>query len=205
MHQHGNSTFDSSNNWATSQTNLKILMENDMFNTKVIILCMAVLVFSASLGAQKTDWYTSTIMNPTPFLGINEETFKLADGSVWQVQHEYLYLYAYYPTVYVSPSLGKMVIDGKSLNVLLLSQRKTSAKLKKNEVTTIESKIDGSFEGWRGDTIVKLTNGQIWQQVSYYYWYRYSYMPKVYIFYSNNSYKMIVDGIDKPITVMQLK
>ena len=28
-----------------------------------------------------------------------------------------------------------------------------------------ESKIDGDFEGWEGETIVKLMNGQIWQQV----------------------------------------
>lgn len=27
----------------------------------------------------------------------------------------------------------------------------------------IKTQIDGSFEGWTGDTIVKLINGQAWQ------------------------------------------
>ena len=30
--------------------------------------------------------------------------------------------------------------------------------------SVIESKIDGEFEGWEGDTIFKMMNGQIWQQ-----------------------------------------
>ncbi|MDR0881742.1 MAG: hypothetical protein LBP55_04270, partial [Candidatus Adiutrix sp.] len=33
----------------------------------------------------------------------------------------------------------------------------------------IESQIDGTFEGWSGETVFKLTNGQIWQQSSYAY------------------------------------
>jgi len=41
----------------------------------------------------------------------------------------------------------------------------------------IESQIDGDFEGWEGDTIIKLMNGQIWQQTEYYYYYTYSFMP----------------------------
>lgn len=71
--------------------------------------------------------------------------------------------------------------------------------------SVIESKIDGSFEGWDGETIVKLRNGQIWQQDEYYYIYHYSYMPKVLIYKSGGSYKMKVDGIDKAIRVTRLK
>ena len=37
----------------------------------------------------------------------------------------------------------------------------------------IESRIDGEFEGWDGETIFPLTNGQIWQQVQYAYTYSY--------------------------------
>ena len=43
----------------------------------------------------------------------------------------------------------------------------------------IESQIDGDFEGWEGETIFKLTNGQIWQQTSYAYHYHYAFMPDV--------------------------
>ena len=69
----------------------------------------------------------------------------------------------------------------------------------------IESQIDGDFEGWDGETIIKLMNGQIWQQTEYYYHYHYSLMPKVLIYKSDYGYKMKVDGIDKAIGVTRLK
>ena len=37
----------------------------------------------------------------------------------------------------------------------------------------IESQIEGTFNGWTGETVFKLTNGQIWQQASYAYTYHY--------------------------------
>jgi len=68
-----------------------------------------------------------------------------------------------------------------------------------------ESKIDGDFEGWEGETIVKLMNGQIWQQVEYYYTYTYSFMPNALVYKTGGIYKMKVDGVDKAIGVMRLK
>ena len=58
---------------------------------------------------------------------------------------------------------------------------------------TIESQVDGEFNGWEGETIVKLLNGQIWQQTEYHYEYRYAYMPKVLVYPSGGGYKMKVD------------
>jgi len=69
---------------------------------------------------------------------------------------------------------------------------------------TIESQIDGDFEGFEGETIIKLMNGQIWQQTEYWYHYHYSFMPKVIIFKSGGGYKMKVDGIDKAVGVTLL-
>lgn len=71
--------------------------------------------------------------------------------------------------------------------------------------SVIESHIDGDFEGWEGETLVKLTNGQIWQQSEYYYHYHYAFMPKVLIFKSGGAYKMKVDGIEKAVGVKRLK
>ncbi len=71
--------------------------------------------------------------------------------------------------------------------------------------SVIESKVDGEFEGWDGETIVKLTNGQIWQQIEYHYHYRYAYMPEVLIFKSGGVYKMKVEGIKKAVRVERLK
>ena len=71
--------------------------------------------------------------------------------------------------------------------------------------SVIESQIDGDFEGWEGETIVKLMNGQIWQQSEYHYHYHYAFMPKVLIFRSGGAYKMKVDGIEKAVGVKRLK
>lgn len=71
--------------------------------------------------------------------------------------------------------------------------------------SVIESRIDGAFEGWDGDTIFKLVNGQIWQQSSYNYHYHYAYSPKVIIYKSGIRHKMHVDGTRQDIEVVRLK
>ena len=43
----------------------------------------------------------------------------------------------------------------------------------------MKARINGSWTGWYGNTIVKLTNGSVWEQAEYYYEYRYSYRPEV--------------------------
>jgi hypothetical protein len=69
----------------------------------------------------------------------------------------------------------------------------------------IESQIDGTFEGWSGETVFKLTNGQIWQQSSYAYTYHYAYRPKVLIYSGSDGCKMKVDGVSDSISVKRLK
>ena len=69
----------------------------------------------------------------------------------------------------------------------------------------VESQIDGAFEGWEGDTIVKLMNGQIWPQTEYHYHYHYAFMPDVLIYQATGGYKMKVEGVDKAVGVKRLK
>ncbi len=69
----------------------------------------------------------------------------------------------------------------------------------------IESKIDGDFEGWDGETVVKLTNGQIWKQTQYHYEYHYAFMPDVLIYKSGSRYKMLVEGTDEAVYVERLE
>jgi len=71
--------------------------------------------------------------------------------------------------------------------------------------TVIESQIDGESNGWEGETIFKLTNGQIWQQTEYYYYYHYAYMPNVLIYNAGVGWKMKVDGVDKAVGVERLR
>ena len=69
----------------------------------------------------------------------------------------------------------------------------------------IETQIDGEFEGWEGETIFKMMNGQIWQQSSYAYLYHYAYSPQVIIYKSSSGYVMKVDGVKETINVVKLK
>ena len=69
----------------------------------------------------------------------------------------------------------------------------------------IEGQIEGKFEGWDGETIFSLTNGQIWQQAEYAYTYSYRYRPSVTIFFAVGGCKMQVEGVDRAIRVRRLK
>jgi len=71
--------------------------------------------------------------------------------------------------------------------------------------TVIESKVDGTFNGWDGNTIVKLTNGQVWQQSKYHYEYDYAYRPDVLLYRDGAIWKMRVEGTEKAVEVEELK
>lgn len=74
-----------------------------------------------------------------------------------------------------------------------------------NAQSVIESQVDGEFEGWEGETVVKLMNGQVWIQTEYYYEYHYAYMPDVLLYQSSGGWKMRVEGVDKAVGVQQLR
>lgn len=165
-----------------------------------------VIMIILSFNVFGSDCYESSITKPAPFMGNNDEIFKLADGSTWEVKYEYEYMYAYYPQVVICPSAQTLHVDGKKLSVHLLSSGRTKQQSSKHSnVNVIESNIDGEFNGWEGETIFKLRNGQIWQQSSYAYTYHYAYAPQVTIYKTNGVYKMKVDGVDSSINVTQLK
>lgn len=69
----------------------------------------------------------------------------------------------------------------------------------------VESRIDGEFEGWDGDRVFPLINGQKWQQARYKYRYRYRYMPKAKIWREGSRHYLEVDGIDEMIEVRRLE
>lgn len=62
-----------------------------------------------------------SILSPAPFLGNDKEVVKLSDGSLWQVQNEYNYMYQFYPSAQICPSAGKLIVNGKALTVVPLS------------------------------------------------------------------------------------
>jgi hypothetical protein len=54
----------------------------------------------------------------------------------------------------------------------------------------IKSQVVSDFNGWSGNTLFELQNGQIWKQDEYQYWYHYAYRPVVIIKRDNGTYKM---------------
>ena len=86
-------------------------------------------------------------------------------------------------------------------------QPATSGKLgtKGDCIPAVESTIEGDFEGWEGETIFKLDNGQIWQQLGYEYTYSYSFRPDVTIYQSSAGCTLKVEDEDDTITVHRIK
>jgi hypothetical protein len=136
----------------------------------------------------------------------NGHIFQTISGNIYEVtDYVYLYEYEYSPSVIVlqKGSSYKLIIDGFDEPLLCKKINSGISNTKSKEV--IESSIDGDFEGFEGETIIKLMNGQIWQQTEYYYHYHYAFMPKVLIYKSGSGYKMKVDGVDKAVGVIKLK
>jgi hypothetical protein len=153
-------------------------------------------------AASAQPCFQTSILSPSPFMGNHGEVFKTADGGLWEVQYEYRYLYEYLPSVVICPGRGNLSVKGKTLNVARVGGS-TSGATGSGDV--IETRIDGEFAGWEGETIFKLQNGQIWQQASYAYTYSYKYSPPVLIFRTGAGYEMQVDGIDSRIRVRRLR
>ena len=69
----------------------------------------------------------------------------------------------------------------------------------------VTARIDGEFTGWSGETVFVLTNGQVWQQAEYKYFYHYAYSPEVHIVPSNGAYVLVVSGTSQVLRVRRLK
>jgi hypothetical protein len=72
-------------------------------------------------------------------------------------------------------------------------------------VPAVESAINGEIEGWDGETIFKLENGQIWQQAEYDYTYFYEYNPDVTIYETSAGCRMKVEDEDETVLVKRIK
>lgn len=69
----------------------------------------------------------------------------------------------------------------------------------------VEDTIAGTFNGWDGESIFKLDNGQIWQQMEYSYMYSYSYRPTVTIYETSGGCRMKVEDEEETVLVRRIK
>ena len=92
--------------------------------------------------------------------------------------------------------------EADSIDVTRTSRQTSGSRC----VPAIESQIGGEFEGWDGDTVFVLTNGQVWQQSRYAYTYHYAYRPEVLIYPSDaGTCELRVDGISETISVQRIR
>lgn len=129
------------------------------------------------------------------FDGFDDEmTFELTDGTVYyQSVYKYHYHYAYRPNVKIYSNGSSQIIVPDGMNDYVEVQQSTA----------IKSKIISDFNGWSGETIFELQNGQIWKQDKYQYKYFYAYRPNAIIVKVGSHYNMTVKG--KSIRVKRIK
>ena len=97
-----------------------------------------------------------------------------------------------------------------TVKLLQLAKQQQSGTLHGNVLRSscspsIESTVSGEMEGWSGDTIFKLDNGQIWQQAEYDYTYFYEYRPEVTIYQTNAGCRMKIEGETETVLVKRIK
>ena len=127
-----------------------------------------------------------------------DTVFRLANGGIWQQDsYGYEYHHAYRPDVIIYQHKGRHYMQVEGMDKVI--------RVRSLEYSAIKSRIDGEFKGWDGDTVFKLTNGQVWQQAEYGYLYHYAYNPEVIIYKVDFGYEMMVKGLDKSIKVKRLE
>lgn len=144
----------------------------------------------------KEDWnFEKDGQIEDEFEGFDDEMiFELTDGTIYfQKNYKYHYHYVYRPNVkiYNNGYSKILVVDGVNDYVEV------------EQTTAIKSKIVSEFNGWSGDTIFELQNGQIWKQAKYKYKYFYAYRPNALIVKVGSKYIMNVKG--KTIQVIKIK
>ena len=98
--------------------------------------------------AAVADCYKSSVTSPTPMMGNHDEVVELDDKTRWRMQHEYEYLYEYYPDVLICPDLGLLFVGEKELDVVQEGKKgelKTWLKSGKIVRSQVEDRL-----GWLG-------------------------------------------------------
>lgn len=154
------------------------------------------------------DCIESSIVKPTPFMGNHGEIFTLADGSLWEIRHEYEYLYEYYPSVIVCPSRGKLFIGDKSLDIKRVSSgiNPSSDGIGSEWVLVEETSVPSTISGIvQQGHIFKTLSGNIYEVTGITIQVVVAVYPSVTVLRNGNTYKLIVESFDEPLICRKLK
>jgi hypothetical protein len=180
-------------------------MKNPLPATLLLVICC----FASPLAAQ-TSWklYEETsIMGTITGTVQTGHVFKTASGNFYEIAEPFIdVVVEVMPNVVVltNGSMFKLVIKGFKDPVLCRKLDRESAGAE-TDGAVIESRMDDDFEGYDYENLYKLANGQIWQQLSATYRYRYKFRPRVMIVKRGSTFRMKVEGMDDWVTVERLK
>jgi hypothetical protein len=117
------------------------------------------------------------------------------------------------PVVLVEPYLGMFVVSGSTTDA-----PQTFAPAPANPAASrpirsapcspaVETRIDGEFTGWNGETLYKMDDGTIWQHSNYHYHYHYSFHPSVVIYAGRAGacHIKVTDDDDDGVDVVRIK
>jgi hypothetical protein len=179
---------------------------------RVIILILGVIYFICAEAHAGWDLYEQTNVKGSISGSIEKGTIiEMKSGGVYQV-HERVRLRVRERNseaiVLRDGRYFKLIIDGFDEPLVCIQLVEPGSKASAGSPSNsevINTYIEGTFEGWDGETIFKMDNGQIWQQSSYAYMYYYAYHPEVMIINTGGVWKMKVEGVDEMIDVIRLK
>jgi hypothetical protein len=184
-----------------------------------VLAISSVLPFEVSLSAQTRAPARWAVVEETTIPGSISgsvspgRVFRTASGSIYEVTLALGLILELSPrvTVLSNGQLFRLIIDGFDEEVYARQLAPPRVALGATADSTgqtasvIETRVDGEFEGFDGSTIIKLMNGQIWEQIDARYRYRYRYSPKVIIIRDGSGYRMQVESIDEWVRVRRLK
>ena len=164
---------------------------------EAIQLSTVVPVRSSTVVPKKPELHTSIDGEFNGWAG--ETVFKLSNGQLWEQTEFDLYV-----TARISPSVTLTSNGG----LVTLTVDSSGESVEVQQITKFyETCILNDFNGWRGDTIFEMCNGDVWQQSSLgHHTTNVSSPPNVIIYDSGfRRFKMQVEGTRKTISVVQLR
>ncbi len=150
-------------------------------------------------------------------MGNNDEIFKLADGSVWQVKYEYEYMYEYYPSVTICPGRGRLIVGKKTLDVAPISGGNAGSPVQKSsplssrntlaDTWTIyeETSLQGSISGTvKQGSVFQTASGNVYEVTGITLQLVLELQPDVMVLKNGDVYKLVVEGFDEPLICRKL-
>ncbi len=110
-----------------------------------LFLIILAMVSGNSFAA--TTCFSSSIKDPSPFMGMSDDIFTITDGTMYKVGiGQYNYLYSYYPSVKICTD-GNMIIGSKTIPVSIYGATNTTPVLTTPQPVSVDPCSNSSVKG----------------------------------------------------------